>query len=118
MESNTRKLLSALTEKTAARAIVWTGNGDEYKLKFQNGSVLVVYKMQASLPKAFLGVDILETFSYNFRLYNQDGSVIQSMDQFVNKEDRELIENLYKAVENADKKEDETYNSIFKELGI
>lgn len=119
METNAKKLLCVLTDATKKRTILWqrTGNNDEYKTKFQNGSILMVYRVQTYIRNAFLGMDLSENLSYNFRLYNQDGVVIQTIEHFAEKEDKQLIESLYKAIENADKKEDETYSSIFKELG-
>ncbi|MET0393732.1 MAG: hypothetical protein ABW019_11355 [Chitinophagaceae bacterium] len=119
METNAKKLLCVLIDATKNRTIQWlkTGNNDEYKTKFQNGSILMVYKVQTYIRNAFLGLDLSENLSYNFRLYNQDGVVIQTIEHFAEKDDKQLIESLYKTIENAEKKEDETYSSIFRELG-
>lgn len=119
METNAKKLLCVMIDATRNRKINWlkTGNNDEYKTKFQNGSILMVYRVQTYIRNAFLGLDLSENLSYNFRLYNEDGVVIQTIEHFAEKDDKLLIESLYKTIENAEKKEDETYSSIFKELG-
>jgi len=116
MKDNSRKIMDALIDKTTKNEVKWdkTSNPDEYKLQFKNGSALTISKTSAKST----AMEILGGITYNFRLFNSDGQVLDTLNFLANEKDKKIVENLYALVTRAQSNEFGTYNDIFKELGL